>query len=101
MVNWRYVTGSFAVRIPVTTVKEMLPLEENTLAIMKWRLTQMTPTNRWYPVLVRYITYLAGRVDDSGKRRQTVANEGEHPSQIVLAAHIRGDDVKLAAVTVA
>ena len=66
MGNWRYVTGSFAVRIPVTTAKEMLPLEENTLAIMKWRLTQMTPTNRWYPVLVRYITYLAGRVDGLG-----------------------------------
>lgn len=66
MVNWRYITGSFAVRIPVTTVKEMLPLEEDTLAIMKWRLTQMTPTNRWYPVLVRYISYLAGRVDGLG-----------------------------------
>jgi hypothetical protein len=51
MVNWRYVTGSFAVRIPATTAKVMLPLEEDNLAIMKWRLTQMLPTNRWYPVL--------------------------------------------------
>jgi hypothetical protein len=66
MVNWRYVTGSFAVRIPVTTAKVMLPLEEDTLAIMKWRLTQMAPTNRWYPVLVRYIDYVSGRVDGLG-----------------------------------
>jgi hypothetical protein len=52
VVNWRYVTGSFAVRIPVTVPKIMLPIEEDTLAIMKWRLTQMSPSNRWYPVLV-------------------------------------------------
>ncbi len=66
MLNWRYVTGSFAVRIPVTTAKIMLPLEQDTLAIMKWRLTQMLPTNRWYPVLVRYISYISGRVDGLG-----------------------------------
>jgi hypothetical protein len=66
MVNWRYVTGSFAVRIPVTTAEVMLPLEEDSLAIMKWRLTQMLPTNRWYAVLVRYISYLSGRVDGLG-----------------------------------
>lgn len=66
VVNWRYVTGSFAVRIPVTVPKIMLPIEEDTLAIMKWRLTQMSPSNRWYPVLVRYISYLSGRVDGLG-----------------------------------
>jgi hypothetical protein len=66
MLNWRYVTGSFAVRIPVTTAKVMLPIEEDTLAIMKWRLTQMSLSNRWYPVLVRYISYLSGRVDGLG-----------------------------------
>ncbi len=36
MRNWRYVVGTFAVRIPVVTAEVMLPLEENTLAIMKW-----------------------------------------------------------------
>ena len=72
MVNWRYVTGSFAVSIPVSTSKVMLPLEENTLAIMKWRLTQMTPANRWYPVLVRYIGYLSGRVDGLGGQSTSI-----------------------------
>ncbi len=47
MRNWRYVVGTFAVRIPVVKADVMLPLEENTLAIMKWRLSQMAPTNRW------------------------------------------------------
>jgi Pro-kumamolisin, activation domain len=65
-VNWRYVTGSFAVRIPVTIAKVMLPLEEDTLAIMKWRIGQLSPGNRWHPVLARYIGYLRGRVDGLG-----------------------------------
>lgn len=66
MTNWRYVAGSFAVSIPISTPKIMLPLEENTLAIMKWRLTQITSANRWYPVLVRYISYLSNRVEGLG-----------------------------------
>ena len=85
VVNWRYVTGSFAVRIPVTTAKVMLPFEENTLAIMKWRLTQMSPTNRWCPVLVRYISYLSGRVDGLGGNSISILPNpyGVPPGQIV------------------
>ncbi len=70
--NWRYIVGTFAVRIPVTTRRVMLPLEENTLAIMKWRLLQMSPTNRWYPVLQRYIGYIAGRVEGLGGDPNTI-----------------------------
>jgi hypothetical protein len=44
----------------------MLFQEENTLAIMKWRLQQMPSSSRWYPVLARYVGYLAGRVDGLG-----------------------------------
>jgi hypothetical protein len=66
MRNWRYVVGSFAVRIPVTTAQVMLPLEANTLAIMKWRLGLLSPRTRWYPVLRRYISYIAARVDGLG-----------------------------------
>jgi Pro-kumamolisin, activation domain len=66
MRNWRYVVGTFAVRIPVTTAKTMLPLEENTLSIMKWRLSQMSPPNRWIPVLERYIGLIEGRVRGLG-----------------------------------
>jgi len=72
MRNWRYIVGTFAVRIPVTTASVMLPAEENTLAIMKWRLGQMSPTNRWYPVLLRYIAYIAGRVDGLGGKADTI-----------------------------
>ncbi len=64
--NWRYVVGTFQIKIPVTTKEVMLRPEENTLAIMKWRLKNMAKTNRWYPVLERYISYIAGRVDGLG-----------------------------------
>ncbi|NWJ39480.1 MAG: hypothetical protein HXX12_00725 [Geothrix sp.] len=64
--SWRYVVGTFSVKIPVTTAEVMLRPEENTLAIMKWRLLQMAPSSRWYPVLERYITYISARVDGLG-----------------------------------
>jgi hypothetical protein len=72
MRNWRYVVGTFAVRIPVTTPKVMLPLEENTLAIMKWRLSEMSPANRWYPVLQRYIGYVIARINGLGGNAGTI-----------------------------
>lgn len=64
--NWRYVIGTFQVKIPVSTAELILPAEENTLAIFKWRLQQMNPANRWYPVLQRYIAYVSARVDGLG-----------------------------------
>jgi hypothetical protein len=73
MSNWRYVVGTFQVKIPVTTEDVMLWPEENTLAIFKWRLQVMSPTNRWYPVLQRYVDYLSARV----------AGLGGNPDQIM------------------
>lgn len=64
--NWRVITGTFAVRIPVTTPDVMLPVEDNTYAIMKWRLDQMQPSNRWVPVLQRYLGYVEGRITGLG-----------------------------------
>lgn len=66
MVNWRYVVGTFQVKIPVTTAEVMLRPDENTLAIIRWRLTQIATTNRWFPVLTRYAEYLAARIDALG-----------------------------------
>ncbi len=64
--HWRYVVGTFQIRIPVTTGDLMLPSEQTTLAIMKWRLEHMSPSNRWHPVLLRYIKYISDRVDGLG-----------------------------------
>lgn len=70
--SWRYVVGTFAVQIPVSTARVMLPAEENTLAILSWRLAQMDPSNRWVPVLQRYIGYIKNRVDGLGGNSSTV-----------------------------
>jgi len=66
MRNWRYVTGTFQVKVPVGSDEALLGPEENTLAILKWRLQHMSPAYRWYPVLKRYAGYVAGRVDGFG-----------------------------------
>lgn len=63
---WRYMTGSFLVRIPVQPDSTLLPGDENLLAVLKWRLGLIEPANRWYPVLLRYIGYLTGRIDGLG-----------------------------------
>ncbi|MDQ2748693.1 MAG: hypothetical protein M3Y44_04065 [Actinomycetota bacterium] len=63
---WRYVIGTFTVNIPVSTAETMLLPEENTLAIMKWRLAQLSPADRWHAVLERYVDYIAGRVAGLG-----------------------------------
>jgi hypothetical protein len=62
----RYVVGTFVVKVPVSTAEAMLFPEENTLAIMRWRLQQTPPASRWYPVLERYISLISARVDGLG-----------------------------------
>ena len=62
----RYIVGSFQVKVPVSTAEAMLPAEETTLAIMKARLGAMSPSNRWRPVLIRYIGLISARVQGLG-----------------------------------
>jgi hypothetical protein len=64
--TYRYVVGTFVVRIPVSTSAAMLFPEASTLAIMKWRLANMSPANRWYPVIERYIAYSSARFNAVG-----------------------------------
>jgi hypothetical protein len=64
--TWRQVCGAFKVRIPVTTATVMLPQEENTLAVLKWRLQEKPAPYRWRPVWERYIHVVAARVKGLG-----------------------------------
>jgi hypothetical protein len=64
--NWRQVCGAFNVRIPVTNAKVMLPLEEDTLAILKWRLQTKPAPYRWRPVWERYIELVSARLKGLG-----------------------------------
>jgi len=74
--RYRYVVGSFVIRIPVTTSAAIRAPEATTLAIMKWRLANMSPANRWVPVLERYIAYCAARLNGVG------GNAGEVPGSL-------------------
>ena len=62
----RYVVGTFQIRVPVEGRHAILPAEENRLAIFKARLQALATTDRWYPVLARYIELLSERVDGLG-----------------------------------
>lgn len=64
--NWRYVVGSFQLTVPVETEAALLWPEENVLAIFKWRLEHLPKSDRWYPVLLRYLGYLERRVTAFG-----------------------------------
>jgi hypothetical protein len=68
----RYIVGSFQIKIPVSTAAAMLPAEETTLAILKARLEAMPTTNRWYPVLLRYIEQVSQRVNSLGGNASSV-----------------------------
>jgi hypothetical protein len=63
---WRYVVGSFVVRIPVSTAEQMRIPEAINLSIMKWRLANLSPGDRWAPVLQRYIAYCSARLEGVG-----------------------------------
>jgi hypothetical protein len=62
----RYIAGSFQVKIPVSTGDAMRPAEETTLAILKARLAGWPMTSPWYPVLVRYVELVSGRLAGIG-----------------------------------
>jgi hypothetical protein len=63
---WRYITGSFLVRIQVQKESKILPVDENLLAVLKWRLGIIATSNRWYQVLLRWISYLSVRITAMG-----------------------------------
>lgn len=48
--------------IPASTLADILPSELDTFAIFKWRLSLTPLSNRWYPVLPRYISFAEGRI---------------------------------------
>ena len=65
--SWRYVVGAFQIRIRTNRANLLLPGEENLLAVFKWKLEQIPTSNRWYPVLDRYVEQIVGKVDGLGE----------------------------------
>ncbi|HXC44053.1 MAG TPA: hypothetical protein VNY51_11105 [Candidatus Dormibacteraeota bacterium] len=85
---WRYITGSFLARISVEQENKILPTDENLLAIMKWRLGLIDPSNRWYLVLLRYISYLSDRINGmGGNASQIPASTNGYQPCLLLPKH--------------
>jgi Pro-kumamolisin, activation domain/Subtilase family len=63
---WQRVAGAFTFKINISTKQELLLAEERLLAVLRWMLSVTSPSQRWYPVLLRYIGDVAGRVSGFG-----------------------------------
>lgn len=68
-------------KIPVQKESEILPVDENLLAILKWRLGLIGPGDRWYPVLLRYILAMSQRIEGMGHDPSKIpaSPNGYHP----------------------
>jgi len=71
--TWRQLVGAFQVTITISMKEPLLYPEERLLSWLKWRISVTPHTNRWYPVLLRYIELIGGRV----------AGFGGNPGQIL------------------
>src|SRR5271169_6539404 len=60
------------VKIPVAAENILRLSEENTYAILLWRLSLLSPSSRWYPVLQRHLSYIGARVDAFGGNATTI-----------------------------
>jgi hypothetical protein len=88
IVDWRYIVGTFTVRIPVQHEHTILPEEESLLSILKWRLTLVPPSDRWYPVLLRYVDYVSARVNGMGGNAGAIpAVPGYYPTPAPKPGH--------------
>ena len=63
---WRRTTGGSQFVVTISTKDQLLLPEERLLAVMRWILENTPRQKRWYPVLLRYIDDIAGRVTGFG-----------------------------------
>jgi hypothetical protein len=63
---WRRVLGTFQISLSVKTRAEALLGLERLYAVLLWIQEAIPPVNRWYPVFVRYLAQLAGRITGLG-----------------------------------
>jgi hypothetical protein len=101
--DWRQTCGAFNVRIPVTDRTQMLPREEDTLAILRWRLHESNPVYRWRPIWERLIELTAARVRGLGGDPEQIPPslhgypKGHHPGE--GGGHEKGERGEIGKVT--
>lgn len=60
--SWRQVLGAFQYTITLKPAADLLYPQERLLAWLKWRVGVTPPSNRWHPVLKRYLSLTEGLV---------------------------------------
>jgi len=60
--NARHILGAFQFSVQVKTAKEILPGDERTMSALHRAIATIPLENRWYPVFLRYISQLGGRI---------------------------------------
>jgi hypothetical protein len=58
----RHIVGAFQFSVLVQTRHEILPIVERTLGNLRRVVATIPHENRWYPVIQRYLSQVAGRV---------------------------------------
>jgi len=72
-ISYRMITGGFQINIPVRADDGVLTFDEEYLSIFKRRLSVMALTDRWVPILQRYLRYLSARIDGHGGNSRSIA----------------------------
>ncbi len=63
---WRRIRGTFQITVPVSTKDVALVPEERLLAVLRWIQKSIPTSSRWYPIFLRYVDQIAGRVRGFG-----------------------------------
>jgi hypothetical protein len=64
--SWHRLGGAFQYTVTSQSPKHLLPGQEQLVAWLKWRIGVTPPSNRWLPVLQRYLTYTESLVWNLG-----------------------------------
>jgi hypothetical protein len=73
---WRRTSGVFKLTIPVSTKENLLETEERYYAILQYIKQSIPTASRWYPIFVRYVSQIAGRVSGMGGDPSTIPPSG-------------------------
>jgi hypothetical protein len=92
--RWRKVLGAFQFNVVIKPVEQLLLPEERLLALLRWILLLMPPQKRWYPVLLRYLDVVVGRVGGFGGDPGTIKPSpiGDVPGLHLVPHPPRGEE---------
>jgi len=60
------VIGAFEISVPIVSAEDLLPAEERSMAFFRWVLSTLDHSDRWHPVMKRYVQEIALRVQAFG-----------------------------------